>query len=106
VKVIACIDDPLVIKKILDHLSEKAEMKELTPCPRAVRRQPACSADIKNQPFDSRSCAVSPRRGHDLADDPAGAADAKKRLCFIVGTTKNIGLEKWYREVVHFAPNS
>lgn len=32
-KVIACIEDPLVIKKILDHLREKAEMNELTPLP-------------------------------------------------------------------------
>lgn len=32
VKVIACIEDPVVIKKILDHLKEKAETGE----PRAL----------------------------------------------------------------------
>jgi hypothetical protein len=34
VKVIVCIEDPLVIKNILDHLREKAEMKEFTPLAR------------------------------------------------------------------------
>ena len=32
-KVIACIEDPLVIKKILDHLSKKAETNEPTALP-------------------------------------------------------------------------
>jgi hypothetical protein len=32
-KVIACIEDPVVIKKILDHLKEKAETNEPNPLP-------------------------------------------------------------------------
>lgn len=34
-KVIACIEDPVVIKKILDHLKEKAEINEPNPLPSA-----------------------------------------------------------------------
>jgi hypothetical protein len=33
VKIIACIEDPMVIKKILDHLREKAETNEPKPLP-------------------------------------------------------------------------
>ncbi len=33
VKVIACIEDPVVIKKILDHLKQKAEANEPSPLP-------------------------------------------------------------------------
>ena len=33
VKVIACIEDPVVIKKILDHLKQKAEANEPRPLP-------------------------------------------------------------------------
>ena len=33
VKVIACIEDPVVIKKILDHLKQKAETDEPSPLP-------------------------------------------------------------------------
>jgi len=32
-KVIACIEDPVVTKKILDHLSKKAEINELPALP-------------------------------------------------------------------------
>ena len=35
VKVIACIEDPVVINKILDHLREKAEKNELSPLPKS-----------------------------------------------------------------------
>lgn len=30
---IACIEDPVVIKKILDHLKQQAEAKEPSPLP-------------------------------------------------------------------------
>jgi len=33
VKVIACIEDPVVIKQILDHLKAKTEVNESTPLP-------------------------------------------------------------------------
>lgn len=33
VKVVACIEDPVVIQKILDHLKEKAETKDPNPLP-------------------------------------------------------------------------
>ena len=33
VKVIACVDDPVVIRKILDHLRGKAGRSETTPLP-------------------------------------------------------------------------
>ena len=39
-KVIACIEDPVVIKKILDHLKEKAETNEPNPLPES-RAPPA-----------------------------------------------------------------
>jgi len=39
VKVIACIEDPVVIKKILDHLTNKAETTKPKPLPeRRVNR--------------------------------------------------------------------
>ncbi len=40
VKVIACIEDPVVIKKILAHLKQKAETNELSPLPES-RAPPA-----------------------------------------------------------------
>ena len=40
VKLIACIEDPLVIKRILDHLKEKAETNEPDPLPES-RAPPA-----------------------------------------------------------------
>jgi hypothetical protein len=40
VKVIACIEDPVVIQKILDHLKEKPEPNALTPWPE-TRAPPA-----------------------------------------------------------------
>ncbi len=33
VKIIACIEDPVVIQKILDHLKTKAETSEPSPLP-------------------------------------------------------------------------
>jgi hypothetical protein len=39
-KIIACIEDPVVIKKILDHLKEKAETNEPNPLPES-RAPPA-----------------------------------------------------------------
>jgi hypothetical protein len=43
VKVIACIEDPVVIKKILTHLREKAPQRNTSSCPRAgSRRLQAC----------------------------------------------------------------
>ncbi len=85
VKVIVCIEDSVVIKQILDHLRENAAINEPTPCPRPGRRQPACSTDIQNRPFDSISCAVTPRWGHGLPDGPAGAAGAEKAGQFQAG---------------------
>ena len=46
VRLIACIEDPVVIKKILSHLACKAATKESRRFPRAGRRLPACSADV------------------------------------------------------------
>ena len=40
VKVIACIEDPVVIKKILDHLKHKAETTKPRPLPES-RAPPA-----------------------------------------------------------------
>lgn len=40
VRIIACLEDLVVIKKILNHLREKAEMNALTPFP-ASRAPPA-----------------------------------------------------------------
>ena len=40
VKIIACIEDPVVIKRILDHLKEKAETNEPGPLPES-RAPPA-----------------------------------------------------------------
>jgi len=42
VKVIACIEDPVVIKKILSHLEEKAETKEPTALPESRAPPPVC----------------------------------------------------------------
>ena len=39
-KVIACIEDPVVIRKILDHLKDKAETTARTPLPES-RASPA-----------------------------------------------------------------
>jgi hypothetical protein len=39
-KVIACIEDPLVIKKILDHLKQKDKASEPNPLPES-RAPPA-----------------------------------------------------------------
>jgi hypothetical protein len=33
VKVIACIEDPKVVQKILEHLKDKADSNEITPLP-------------------------------------------------------------------------
>jgi hypothetical protein len=55
VKVIACIEDSQVIKKILDHLREKAGTKETIALPEG--RAPPMGL------FDSGNCAVSPQRG-------------------------------------------
>ena len=42
VQVIACIEDPVVIKRILDHLKQKAEVNEPSPLPES--RAPPTSA--------------------------------------------------------------
>jgi len=55
VKVIACIEDPMVIRKILDHLKEKAETTPYAHLPEC--RQPACSINTQNRLLDSRRCA-------------------------------------------------
>jgi hypothetical protein len=51
VKVIDCIEDPVVIKKILGHLREKAEATAHT-CSKAGSSQPACSTDKQNRSFE------------------------------------------------------
>lgn len=38
---LACIKDPVVFQKTLDHLRKKAEPNALTPGPKLGRRQPA-----------------------------------------------------------------
>lgn len=39
-KVIACIEDPVIIKKILDHLKDKADVNAAAPLPES-RAPPA-----------------------------------------------------------------
>lgn len=48
VKVIACIEDPVVIKQILDHLKHKAETSE----PRALPESRAPPAGLPQRLFD------------------------------------------------------
>jgi hypothetical protein len=55
VKVIACIEDSQALTKILDHLREKAGIKETTALPED--RAPPMGLR------DSGNCAVSPQRG-------------------------------------------
>jgi hypothetical protein len=50
VRIIACIQDPVVIQKILDHLKTKDERRKTKPadssrCPKAGRRLDRYSAD-------------------------------------------------------------
>ena len=35
VRIMACIEDPVVIQKILDHLNSKAQPNETTPLPKS-----------------------------------------------------------------------
>jgi hypothetical protein len=54
VKVIACIEDPVVIKRMLDHPKQKADANEPRPLPES-------RAPPTKQP-PTRRCAVSPGR--------------------------------------------
>ena len=47
-KVIVCIEDPVVIKQILDHLKHKAEINE----PRALPESRAPPAELQQGLFD------------------------------------------------------
>ena len=44
-RIIACIEDPAVIKKILDHLKRKDETREPVPKPESRAPLALCSAD-------------------------------------------------------------
>ena len=59
-KVIACIEDPVVIKKILTHLEEKAATRValLLPASRAPR-SPACSADSRKHSRTTYGCCIA-----------------------------------------------
>lgn len=45
-KVIACIEDPIVIKQILDHLKHKAETSGTGRYPKAGRHRLSCSGSV------------------------------------------------------------
>jgi hypothetical protein len=47
-KVIACIEDPVVIKKILDHLKQKAETNDPNPLPESRAPPPGLQTDLFN----------------------------------------------------------
>ena len=55
----ACIEDPGVIKRILDHLKQKADANEPSPLPRSRAPPMGLFACQKTRPFDARRCAVS-----------------------------------------------
>lgn len=44
-KVIACIEDPVVIQKILDYLKDKAETTAHTPLPQSRAQVPVRSSN-------------------------------------------------------------
>ena len=59
VRIIACIEDPLVIEKILTHLDQKStsiEASRLPPC--RGRRRRDCSADTEEPTRPLRSAAT------------------------------------------------
>jgi hypothetical protein len=45
-KVIACIEYPVVIQNNLDHTKDRAETTTNIPLPESWRRRPVCSADV------------------------------------------------------------
>jgi hypothetical protein len=60
-RVIACIEDPVVIKQIVDHLKHKAETSEPSPLPESRARRLGCSRgcltdEPKSQRFKSKCC--------------------------------------------------
>ncbi len=62
VRIVACIEDPVVIQKILDHLRRRPNPTRSPRYPRAGRHRAVnkrhCSTDVKNQRMDSRNYAA------------------------------------------------
>jgi hypothetical protein len=58
-RAVACIEDPVVIQKILDHLKQKAGANESSPLPESRAPPLGLFACQKPRPFDARRCAVS-----------------------------------------------
>jgi len=48
IKVIACIEDPAVITKILEHLEQRTESAETSPNPARAPPAPSCAWRIRN----------------------------------------------------------
>ncbi len=59
VRVIACIEDPVVIQKILDHLKNKAEPSETTQLPKSRAPPMALFTWQKTDRSIQKGCAVS-----------------------------------------------
>lgn len=67
-KVIACIEDPIVIKQILDHLKHKAETSGTGRYPKAGRHRLSCSwvcltDEPEGQRYQSKCCVHSAAAG-------------------------------------------
>ena len=67
-KVIACIEDPIVIKRIPDHLKHKAETSGTRALPKAGRHRLSCSwvcltDEPEGQRYQSKCCVHSAAAG-------------------------------------------
>ena len=67
-KVIACIEDPIVIKQILDHLGTKPETSGTRALPEAGRHRLSCSwvcltDEPEGQRYQSKCCVHSAAAG-------------------------------------------
>jgi hypothetical protein len=69
----------VVIQKIRDHLKAETTAHTLLPESRA---RPACSADIHDRLFDSRRCAMMPRRGYKLSNKQNREGECDSALGF------------------------
>jgi hypothetical protein len=88
VKVIACIEDPVVIKQILDHLKHKVKTSEAGRYPKAGRPRLGCTRgcstdEPENQRFSSNAALTPPRHGFVVANSGNGADCGKKVGVFI-----------------------
>ena len=65
VKVIACIEDPVVIRRILDHLKQKADANEPSPLPES-RAPPRSLYGRADKTTDDKMLSREPRQGPGL----------------------------------------